>query len=110
MHKKLRRVHEQIVSRHVVYAVMYNVDPVALEERAPQFKKKPKGNFTSSGSNWVHSLDGHDKLMGYQNSTFPIAVYGCMDRCSRKILWIRVWISNSDPNIIRRFYLQIKEN
>ena len=44
--------------------------------------------------------------MGYQNSTFPIAVYGCMDMCSRKILWIRVWMSNSDPNIIGRFYLE----
>ena len=52
----------------------------------------------------MHSLDGHDKLMGYQNSTFLIAVYGCMDTCSRKILWIRVWMSNSDPNIIGRFY------
>ena len=80
LHKKLRQVHELNVPRDVVYAVMYNVDPVALEERAPQFKKKkPKSNFTSRGSNWVHSLDGHDKLMGYQNSTFPIAVYGCMD-------------------------------
>ena len=107
LHKKLRQVHELNVPRDVVYAVMYNVDPVALEERAPQFKKKkPKSNFTSRGSNWVHSLDGHDKPMGYQNSTFPIAVYGCMDTCSRKILWIRVWMSNSDPNIIGRFYLE----
>ena len=31
------------------------------------------------GPNWVHSLDGHDKLMGYQNSTFPLAIYGCLD-------------------------------
>ena len=77
LHKKLRQVHELNVPRDVVYAVMYNVGPVALEERAPQFKKKkPKSNFTSRGSNWVHSLNGHDKLMGYQNSTFPIVVYG----------------------------------
>ena len=107
LHKKLRQVHELNVPRDVVYAVMYSVDPVALEERAPRFKKKkPKSNFASRGSDWVHSLDGHDKLMGYQNSTFPIAVYGCMDTCSRKILWIRVWMSNSDPNIIGRFYLE----
>ena len=105
LHKKLRQVHELNVPRDVVYAVMYSVDPVALKERAPRFKKKkPKSNFTSRRSNWVHSLDGHDKLMGYQNSTFLIAVYGCMDTCSRKILWIRVWMSNSDPNIIGRFY------
>ena len=88
-------------------AVVYNVDPVALEERAPQFKKKPKGNFTSCGSNWVHFLDGHDKLTGYQNSTFPIAEYGGMDTCSRK-MWIRVWMNNYDFdfNIISIFYLE----
>ena len=107
LHKKLRQVHQLNVLRDLVYAVMYNVDPVALEERAPRFKnKKPKGNFTSRGPNWVHSLDGHDKLMGYQNSTFPVAVYSCMDTCSRKMLWAKVWISNSDPNIISRFYLE----
>ena len=86
---------------------MYNVDPEALAERAPQYKKKKaKGNFISRGPNWVHSLDGHDKLMGYQNSTFPIAVYGCMDTCSRKMLWAKVWVSNSNPDIIGRFYLE----
>ena len=79
LHKKLRQVHDLNVPRDLVYAVMYDVDPDALAERAPQYKKKKaKGNFISRGPNWVHSLDGHDKLMGYQNSTFPIAAYGCM--------------------------------
>ena len=50
----------------------------------------------------MHSLDGHDKLMGYQNWTFPIAIYGCIDTCSRKVLWA----SNSDPKLIGRFYLE----
>jgi hypothetical protein len=43
--------------------------------------------------------------MGYQNSTFPLAIYGCIDTASRKILWLRVWITNSDSRIIARFYL-----
>ncbi|CAH3163444.1 unnamed protein product [Porites lobata] len=41
-------------------------------------KKRKKGNFSLKGPNFVHSLDGHanlhDKMMGYQNSTFPLAV------------------------------------
>ena len=45
----------------------------------------------------MHSLDGHDKMMGYQNSTFPLAIYGCLDTCSRKMLWIKVWMTNSNP-------------
>ena len=42
LHKKLRQVHELSVPRDLVYDVMYNVDPDALAERAPQVKK---GNF-----------------------------------------------------------------
>ena len=44
--------------------------------------------------------------MGFQNSTFPLAVYGSIDTASRKILWLRIWISNSDPKLIGRWYLE----
>ena len=81
--------------------------PAGLQARALGHKrKKPKGRFSSRGTNWVHSVDGHDKLMGYQNSTFPLAVYGCMDTCSRKLFWLRIWTSNSDPQLIGRWYLE----
>ena len=107
LHKKIRQVHDLKVPRDVVYAAMYDAYPDVLEQRAPQFKKKkPKGHFSSPGPNFVHSLDGHDKLIGYQNCTFPLAVYGCIDTCSRKVLWAKAWITNSDPNVIGRFYLE----
>jgi hypothetical protein len=43
-------------------------------------------------------------LMGFQNWTFPLAVYGCYDTASRKVLFIKVWKSNSDPNLVGRWY------
>jgi len=88
-----------LILRDKVYDVMYELDPEGLEARGSVGAKKErrKGNFTTRGANWVHSLDGHDKLMGYQNSTFPLAIYGCMDTASRKLLWLKVWITNSDP-------------
>ena len=55
-------------------------------------RRKTKGTYTSRGPNWVHALDGHDKSMRYQNSTLPIADYGCIDTCSRKMLWAKVWV------------------
>ena len=106
MQQKIRKYHGLTVPRDLVYAVMYEQDPIALERRAPGKTKKEKGNFTTRGPNWVYSLDGHDKLMGFQNSTFPIAVYGCLDTCSRKVLWIKVCTSNSHPKLIGRFYLE----
>ena len=49
----------------MVHDVMYMLDPEAMEDRQPLFKKKKKkGHFISPGTNQVHSLDGHDKLMG----------------------------------------------
>ena len=86
---------------------MAELDPEGLEQRGGVGLKKNnrgKGNFTTKGPNWVYSLDGHDKLMGYQNSTFPLAVYGCIHSASRKLLWLRIWVSNSNPKIIGRWY------
>ena len=54
----------------------------------------------------MHLMDGHDKLMGYQNSTFPLAIYGSIDTASRKILWLKIWDSNSHPKRIGRWYLE----
>ena len=87
---------------------MYELDPDGLKARSRvgAKKKRKKGNFTTRGSNWVHSLDGYDKLMGYQNSSFPLAIYGCVNTTSRKLLWLMVWISNSDPEVIGKWYLE----
>ena len=106
MQQKIRQKYEMKVPRHLVHDVMYDLCPEELEKRRPGNRKKPHGHFTTKGPNWVWSLDGHDKLMGYQNSTFPIAVYGCIDTASRKILWLKVWDSNSNPKVIGKWYLE----
>ena len=105
MHNKIRQVHELNVPRHKVHNVMYELDPAGLENRALAKKAtRVKGKLTTRGTNWVHSFDGHAKLMGYQRDTFPLAIYGCIDTASRKILWLRIWTSHSDPKLIGRWY------
>lgn len=108
MHRKIRQKYNLFTTRDKVYDVMSDLDPDGLAARGGVGGKRAmkKGNFSSKGPNFVHSLDGHDKLMGYQNSTFPIAIYGCLDTASRKLMWIRVWISNSNPQLIGRWYLE----
>ena len=44
--------------------------------------------------------------MGFQKSTFLLAVYGCMDTASRKILFLKVWTSNSYPVFVGRWYFE----
>ena len=63
-----------------------------------------KGRFTTAGPNWVLSLDGHCKLMGFQKDTFPLAVYGCLDTASCKLLFLKVGTRNSDPRVIGLWY------
>ena len=77
-----------------------------LKARRPGLRKKKENcHFTTKGPNWVFSVDGHDKLMGYQNSTFPLAIYGCIDTASRKIMFLRIWNTNSKPEVIGRWYM-----
>ena len=108
MHKKIRQEYGLKVTRDKVYEVMTELDPEGLKARGGIGVKKQrrKGNFSSKGPNWIHSLDGHDKLMGYQCSTFPLAIYGCIDTASRKIMWLRIWTTNSDPRVVGRWYLE----
>ena len=113
MQNTVRQKHKLNVPREAVHAMMYFVDPAGLEGRNPAVKKhrRVKGNFTTKGPNWVFSLDGHAKLMGYQKSTFPLAIYGCIDTASRKIMFLKVWTSNSDPKLVGKWYFEfILEN
>ena len=90
---------------------MYELDPAGLENWALAKKAtRVKGKFTTRGTNWVHSFDGHAKLMGYQRDTFPLAIYGCIDTASRKNLWLRIWTSHSDPKLIGRWYFDYLYN
>ena len=108
MQKTLRQEHELKVPWDLVYVVMQDVDPEGLQARGGvgNPKQKQKGKYTTKGPNFVHSLDGHDKLVGYQNSTFPLAIYGRIDTASRKILWLKIWVTNSDPQRIGYWYLE----
>ena len=107
MNQKLRTEHNVQVPRHLVYNMMAELDPEGLEARnLQQKKKKKKGHFTSEGPLRVVSLDGHGKLCRYQNSTFPLGVYGCIDTFSHKILFFFVYYSNSNPLVIGKMYLR----
>ena len=105
MNQKLRTEYGIKVPRHLTYNAMKHVDPDGLEARKCAKKKKKKGTFTSDGPMYVLSLDGHDKMYGYQKWTYPIGIYGCLDTFSRKVLYLHVVPSNSDPNVIGNMYL-----
>ena len=69
-------------------------------------KPKEKGTFISDGPNWVMSLDARDKRMDFQKNTFPITIYGSIDTASRKLLWIKVWVTNRISVLVARWYFE----
>ena len=51
-------------------------------------------------------MDGHDKLVRFQNNTFPISIYGAIDTASRKILWLKAWSTNRIPELVARWHFE----
>lgn len=56
--------------------------------------------------NHTFSGDGHDKLMDFAKDTFPLAVYGMQDVFSGYLVYLKVWMSNSNPKLVGRWYLE----
>ena len=111
MAQKLRTQHHLNVPRHLVRSILADLDPDGVSARKLQKKtSREKGSFTSKGPLWVVSVDGHDKLCGYQNWTFPLGIYGFIDTFSRRILSLSVVMSNSDPLVVGKLYISMLQN
>ena len=50
-------------------------------------------------------MDGHDKLAGYQKSTFPLAIYGAIDTFSGFVLYLNVWTTNNNPLVVGKYFM-----
>ena len=71
VYHKIRQIQGLNFTRDQVYAAIAPVGPDLLDNMSI---------FFSVGPNWVLSMDGNDKLMGYQNAKFPLALYGCQSK------------------------------
>ena len=79
-----------------MYAVIYDVDLDALAGKGSLIweEERPKATTHHEAQTGFMLLMASmlSKSMGYQNSTLSIAVYGCIDTCSRKMLRAKVWV------------------
>ena len=44
--------------------------------------------------------------MGFQKDAIPLAIYGCLDPASRKLLFFKIGPGNSDPMVVGFWYLE----
>ncbi|KAL0965948.1 hypothetical protein UPYG_G00288460 [Umbra pygmaea] len=98
MWQTLRQKYSLTVRRDDVMALMRELDPSGVQLRAR--RRFVRRVYSSRGPNHVWHVDGYDKLKPY-----GLAISGCIDGYSRKILWLVCGASNNDPGVIAQNYL-----
>ncbi len=74
------------------------IDPEGLQERRQNRLKRRQ--YINSGPNHVLHIDKHDKL-----SPFGFCIHAAMDGFSRRVVWLPVGNTNSDPGTMAHSYL-----
>lgn len=99
MCQTLRQKHNLTVRRQDVMLMMADLDPLGIEQRSR--RRFVRRVYHSLGPNHVWHIDGYDKLKPY-----GMAISGCIDGYSRKVMWLDCGASNNNPDIIASYYLQ----
>ena len=103
-----RRMHKVLLSkgfisrREDVRKVMRQLDPEGVELRRRRLRRR---KYISPGPNHSWHIDGYDKLI-----SFGFSIHGCIDGFSRKLIWLKVGPSNTQPEIIANYYLNAIES
>lgn len=76
---------------------LLNPTGVSLRHR----RRFVRRSYCAAGPNQVWHVDGYDKL-----KPFGIAISGCIDGYSRRVMWLSSGSTNNDPAVIAHHYLQ----
>ena len=98
MHQRLLNQYGLFTTREVVRHVLKIFDPEGVEHRLRHRLRRRV--YRSKGPNYLWHIDGYDKL-----KPFGFCIHGAIDGFSRRILWLEVASTNSDPKVIAQYYL-----
>lgn len=65
-------------------------------------KRLQRRIYRTKGPNYLLHLDSYDKI-----KPFAIAIHGCIDGFSRKIIWLNAYSTNNDPRIVASYYIDV---
>lgn len=91
------------VRKEDVRLILKELDPVGVNNRLS--RRLSRRRYFAEGPNAVWHVDGYDKL-----SPFGLCINGCVDGFSRKVVWLNVYNTNSDPRVIGGYYLEAVRN
>lgn len=98
MWKLLNSKHQLRASKTKVMKLLQRLNPSGIERRSRC--RLQRRIYVSNGPNFTWHIDRFDKLKPY-----GFAIHGAIDGFSRRILWLEVASSNSDPAVIGSYFL-----
>ena len=96
------QLHGYNVRKEDVRLILSCLDPEGVNFR--KARRLHRRAYYASGPNRVWHFDGHDKLRPY-----GFGVSGCIDGYSRKLIWVNIYTTNSDPKVIGGYYIEAIE-
>lgn len=98
MWKLFNSKHQLLASKTKVMTLLQRLNPSGIERRIRC--RLQRRIYVSNGPNFTWHIDGFDKLKPY-----GFAIHGAIDGFSKRILWLEVASSNSDPAVIGFYFL-----
>lgn len=99
---RLKKVYHLTIKQKTVLSLLKIIDPEGVEVRS-RYKLKRR-IYNALVPNFVWHADNYDKL-----KRFGFAIYGCIDRYSRKVIWVEMSTTNNDPSVIGFYFLKAVE-
>ncbi|KAI5999702.1 hypothetical protein EDD15DRAFT_2508553 [Pisolithus albus] len=90
------------VSRSVIREYFATYEPHLVRQH--KARRLQRRRFWAAGVNDLWAVDQHDKW-----NRFGLALHTGVEPFSGKILWIRIWHSNRNPQLILTYYLDVVE-
>ena len=96
-------LHGLKVTRESIRHILKLVDPRGVEMRSKHRLIRRK--YFSQGPNYCWHIDSYDKLKPY-----GLCINGCVDGFSRKMMWVKVGKTSSDPKVIAKYFIEAIQN
>ncbi|KLO07950.1 hypothetical protein SCHPADRAFT_795124, partial [Schizopora paradoxa] len=96
----LRVEHGVCIPEAMANAILNIIEPEAVQAR--KYRKFVRRSFYTRGVNEFWCMDQHDKMKKY-----GLRYHVCLEPTSGKILWLKVWWTNSNPRIVLKYFLDV---
>ena len=100
MQARLRHFHAVHVDRECLRLILSYLDPLGVQQRRQRRLKRRR--YMCKGPNYLYHVDGWDKL-----KPFGLAVHGCIDGFSRRIMWLECGRTNNDPFVVCSYFCKL---